>query len=246
MDPLIGASLIKGVGGIIGGLFGKSSEKRQRSYQIDDQINGPSRMVEGAQKAGLNPLSLLGASSFNYTPNQQTAPLISNAMISNITDTMADAVLNRDAEKREKEKHEIEMERRKLEKERAGGAGGVANRTAGAASIAPRNLTITPKPGVIVKVDSTEPAVPGPIPNNDELELPRLSYGDDSARYESILGVRLPYDAAQRNEDAGGYGVERSHDGSWNVTDWPDPKKEKPKSKKKWPSKTAPDFRMGF
>lgn len=65
-------SLISAGASLLGGLFGKSSQKKQMEAQIDAQRqfaqNGIRWKVEDAQKAGVHPLYALGASTNSFSP----------------------------------------------------------------------------------------------------------------------------------------------------------------------------------
>lgn len=54
MDPLIGGALIQGVGGLLGGLFGRRSEKKAIAAQ--NAYNDPSAIRKRFEAAGFNPL----------------------------------------------------------------------------------------------------------------------------------------------------------------------------------------------
>lgn len=142
-------------GSIIGGLFQKSANDKARSNSMDDQLNGPSRMVSGAHKAGLNPLSLLSASSFNYGAGARgPAPLASAATVASVGASIDQQFADRKAEKAKKAEHELELEKRKLEKKSAGGSGGVVQRTVSVPGVVQMTT-----PGNISKDVSTPPSV---------------------------------------------------------------------------------------
>jgi len=77
----LGPALIAGGTSLLSGLLGKGpSEAEQRAAQKETEINRWSWLVEGAQKAGFNPLSVLRASGGQMAPSVQS-PLSSRAAL---------------------------------------------------------------------------------------------------------------------------------------------------------------------
>lgn len=58
MDPLIGSALISGATSLLGGLFGRKSEKKAIAAQ--NEYNNPTNIRKRAEEAGFNPLSFIG------------------------------------------------------------------------------------------------------------------------------------------------------------------------------------------
>lgn len=91
MDPMTTSALISTGGKLLGGLFGKKgpSLTDQRRHMQAIEENRYSWMVEGAQRAGFNPSSVLGAVGGNFAnqPTDYRNPF--NAM-----DVIGDAIVN--------------------------------------------------------------------------------------------------------------------------------------------------------
>lgn len=89
---------ISAVGGIIGGLFGRKSQKDANAenvaYQREFAQHGISWRVEDAKRAGLHPLFALGGSGASFTPSAQ--PVMDGQSISRAAQAVGDFVGQRE------------------------------------------------------------------------------------------------------------------------------------------------------
>jgi len=108
MDPIIGGALIKGVGGLLGGLFGKKNKAPSPGQNIMSHMQG---IREGAEKYGFNPLAWAGTGAV-------TAPEPTNYMGAAIADAIggvADAWSNKAFNNAQLD--QLEMENEKMRRE---------------------------------------------------------------------------------------------------------------------------------
>lgn len=107
MDPIIGGAIIKGVGGLLGGLFGKKKAPTP-GQNIMSHMQG---IRDGAEKYGFNPLAWAGTGAV-------TAPEPTNYMGSAIADAIggvADAWSNKAFNNAQLD--QLEMENEKMRRE---------------------------------------------------------------------------------------------------------------------------------
>ena len=108
MDPIIGGAIIKGVGGLLGGLLGKKNKAPTPGQNIMSHMQG---IRDGAEKYGFNPLAWAGTGAV-------TAPEPTNYMGAAIADAIggvADAWSNKAFNHAQLD--QLEMENEKMRRE---------------------------------------------------------------------------------------------------------------------------------
>ena len=132
-------------GGVLGGLFQKSAEKRQQRYAVENVIESLPRLRMSAEKAGVNMLTAMGASNTGNAGAPAVAPLASASVIQGIVQDASDLLTGETAEQKSRQKVRDKLEKLQLEKMNSGGSKRIIIRTNAANSLP--NVTNSPRLG---------------------------------------------------------------------------------------------------
>lgn len=141
IDPMIGSALISAGGSLMGAIAGGSDtarDNRRQTYKLTRELawHQPTWVRQGAQSAGFNPLTVLGANLSPATVTGATPEAPPLASIGAAMQTFGNAMFDKQtAEAQQKRTHDsaiAQLERVHELQQEAGGAAGVITRTVGA------------------------------------------------------------------------------------------------------------------